>query len=239
MLEWIGLALVGLTGNWRGYRMGGKAIGDHNMSTDLKKKFEQARAAGDMGKARSIADKAQQAKEDKKAASAKPMEPTYKDVPDLFEKGDWSSIHKVMGNSPNNAALSSSDLTRLGYMLNLSQSNIKKVSNEANKIAKEKNQGKAQPFVSNDDFAAAYKQVFSKAKSDSQYSAFLKKGVKAAESRIAKGTQTDNDLAITGLKKEIEKLDKIQKTKNWGSGQGYQAQRKAMVKRMEDLIRKQ
>jgi hypothetical protein len=58
MLEWIGLLpLLGLTGNWRGYRMGGKAIGGNNMSTDMKKKFEAARAAGDMDKAKALADK--------------------------------------------------------------------------------------------------------------------------------------------------------------------------------------
>ena len=68
MLEWIGLLpLLGLTGNWRGYRMGGKAIGGASMSTDMKKKFEQARAAGDMDKARAMADKAQQFEDAKKA----------------------------------------------------------------------------------------------------------------------------------------------------------------------------
>jgi hypothetical protein len=68
MLEWIGFGLLlGLTGNWRGYRMGGKAIGGSNMSTDIKKKFEQARASGNMDQAKTIADKAQKAKEDKKA----------------------------------------------------------------------------------------------------------------------------------------------------------------------------
>lgn len=64
MLEWIGLIpLLGLTGNWRGYRMGGKSIGDHKMSTDLKKKFEQARASGNMDQAKAIADKAHEAKD--------------------------------------------------------------------------------------------------------------------------------------------------------------------------------
>ena len=68
MLEWLGLIpLLGLTGNWRGYRMGGKAIGGASMSTDMKKKFEQARAAGDMDKARAMADKAQQFEDAKKA----------------------------------------------------------------------------------------------------------------------------------------------------------------------------
>ena len=68
MLEWIGLIpLLGLTGNWRGYRMGGKAIGDHKMSTDLKKKFEAARASGNMDQAKAIADKAQASKDAKAA----------------------------------------------------------------------------------------------------------------------------------------------------------------------------
>jgi hypothetical protein len=72
MLEWIGLIpLLGLTGNWRGYRMGGKAIGDHKMSTDLKKKFEDARASGNMDQAKAIADKAQAAKDKRKAEKAK------------------------------------------------------------------------------------------------------------------------------------------------------------------------
>ena len=66
MLEWLGgIALLGLTGNWRGYRMGGKAIGGANMSTDMKKKFEAARASGNMDQARAMADNAQEAKEDR------------------------------------------------------------------------------------------------------------------------------------------------------------------------------
>jgi hypothetical protein len=72
MLEWLGgIALLGLTGNWRGYRMGGKAIGGSNMPTDLKKKFEAARAAGDMDKARGMADRVQKFNDDKKAEKAK------------------------------------------------------------------------------------------------------------------------------------------------------------------------
>lgn len=72
MLEWLGLIpLLGLTGNWRGYRMGGKAIGGANMSTDTKKKFEAARAAGNMDQAQAIADKAQSAKDAKKAEKSK------------------------------------------------------------------------------------------------------------------------------------------------------------------------
>jgi hypothetical protein len=67
-IEWIGvIPLLGLTGNWRGYRMGGKAIGDHKMSTDLKKKCEAARASGNMDQAKAIADKAQAAKDKRKA----------------------------------------------------------------------------------------------------------------------------------------------------------------------------
>lgn len=75
MLEWIGLIpLLGLTGNWRGYRMGGKAIGGANMSTDMKKKFEAARAAGNMDQAQAIADKTQKFNDDKKAEKAKAKE---------------------------------------------------------------------------------------------------------------------------------------------------------------------
>ena len=71
MLEWIGfLPLLGLTGNWRGYRMGGKAIGGANMSTDMKKKFEAARASGNMDQAKAIADNAQEVKDKKKAEKA-------------------------------------------------------------------------------------------------------------------------------------------------------------------------
>ena len=70
-IEWIGfLPLLGLTGNWRGYRMGGKAIGGASMSTDMKKKFEQARAAGKVDEAKAIADKAQEVKDKKKAEKA-------------------------------------------------------------------------------------------------------------------------------------------------------------------------
>ena len=70
-IEWIGiLPVLGLTGNWRGYRMGGKAIGGASMSTDMKKKFEQARAAGKVDEAKAIADKAQEVKDKKKAEKA-------------------------------------------------------------------------------------------------------------------------------------------------------------------------
>ena len=73
MLEWIVgvLPVLGLTGNWRGYRMGGKAIGGANMPTDLKKKFEAARAAGKVDEAKTIADKVQKFNDDKKAEKAK------------------------------------------------------------------------------------------------------------------------------------------------------------------------
>ena len=75
MLEWIGfLPLLGLTGNWRGYRMGGKAIGGASMSTDMKKKFEAARASGNMDQAKALADKAQKFNDDKKAEKAKAKE---------------------------------------------------------------------------------------------------------------------------------------------------------------------
>jgi hypothetical protein len=51
--------------------MGGKAIGGSNMPTDLKKKFEAFRAAGDMDKAHAIADRVQKFNDDKKAQKAK------------------------------------------------------------------------------------------------------------------------------------------------------------------------
>ena len=71
-IEWIGiLPVLGLTGNWRGYRMGGKAIGGASMSTDMKKKFEAARASGNMDQAKALADKAQDVKDAKKAEKAK------------------------------------------------------------------------------------------------------------------------------------------------------------------------
>ena len=65
MLEWLGLIpLLGLQGNWRGYKMGGKAVGGV-MDADMKGKFEAARAAGDMDKAKAMADKAQAEKPEK------------------------------------------------------------------------------------------------------------------------------------------------------------------------------
>jgi hypothetical protein len=76
MLEWIGLIpLLGLTGNWRGYRMGGKAIGGSNMPTDLKKKFEAARAAGKVDEANAMADRVQKFNDDKKAEKVKSEKP--------------------------------------------------------------------------------------------------------------------------------------------------------------------
>ena len=65
MLEWLGLIpLLGLQGNWRGYKMGGTAVGGV-MDADMKGKFEAARAAGDMDKAKAMADKAQAEKPEK------------------------------------------------------------------------------------------------------------------------------------------------------------------------------
>ena len=65
MLEWLGLIpILGLQGNWRGYKMGGKAVGGV-MDADMKGKFEAARAAGDMDKAKAMADKAQAEKPEK------------------------------------------------------------------------------------------------------------------------------------------------------------------------------
>ena len=54
--------------------MGGKAIGGSSMSTDMKKKFEAARASGNMDQAKALADKAQKFNDDKKAEKAKAKE---------------------------------------------------------------------------------------------------------------------------------------------------------------------
>jgi hypothetical protein len=71
MLEWLGLIpLLGLTGEWRGYRMGGKAVGGV-MAADMKGKFEQARAAGNMDQAKAMADKAHAEKPEKQKGKGK------------------------------------------------------------------------------------------------------------------------------------------------------------------------
>jgi hypothetical protein len=71
MLEWLGLIpLLGLQGNWRGYKMGGKAIGGV-MDADMKGKFEAARAAGDMDKAKAMADKVMADKPEKQKGKTK------------------------------------------------------------------------------------------------------------------------------------------------------------------------
>ena len=54
--------------------MGGKAIGGSSMSTDMKKKFEAARASGNMDQAKALADKAQDVNDKKKAEKAKAKE---------------------------------------------------------------------------------------------------------------------------------------------------------------------
>ena len=97
MLEWIGfLPLLGLTGNWRGYRMGGKAIGGSSMSTDMKKKFEAARASGKVDEAKAIADKAQEVKDKKKAEKAKSSNVQIKRDGNTLsvksERGDLKSV---------------------------------------------------------------------------------------------------------------------------------------------------
>jgi hypothetical protein len=74
-IDWIGvIPLLGLTGNWRGYRMGGKAVGGV-MAADMKGKFEAARAAGNMDKAKAMADKAAAAKPGATAAKKDDGEP--------------------------------------------------------------------------------------------------------------------------------------------------------------------
>ena len=50
------------------------------MSTDLKKKFEQARASGNMDQAKSIADKAQEAKDKRKEKAAKTIAPLQQEA---------------------------------------------------------------------------------------------------------------------------------------------------------------
>ena len=105
MLEWIGLLpLLGLTGNWRGYRMGGKAIGGASMSTDMKKKFEAARASGNMDQARAMADKAQEIKDAGKAAAVADQPKKFYDANQIereLAKSDsafteWSKKNKLL-----------------------------------------------------------------------------------------------------------------------------------------------
>ena len=96
MLEWLGLIpLLGLQGNWRGYKMGGKAVGGV-MSADMKGKFEAARAAGDMDKAKALADKAQAEKPEKqkgKGASAAAAEAKEaKEFSSLIDKNSAALI---------------------------------------------------------------------------------------------------------------------------------------------------
>ena len=96
MLEWIGfLPLLGLTGNWRGYRMGGKAIGGASMSTDMKKKFEAARASGNMDQAKALADKAQDVNDKKKGSRTE--ESVLSEMKKIKEKmsqdmAEWSAF---------------------------------------------------------------------------------------------------------------------------------------------------
>jgi hypothetical protein len=87
-IDWIGLLpLLGLQGNWRGYKMGGKAFGGV-MDADMKGKFEAARAAGDMDKAKAMADQAMAEKPEKQkgkgAAAAEAKE--AKEFSSLIDK---------------------------------------------------------------------------------------------------------------------------------------------------------
>ena len=50
------LPLLGLTGQWRGYRVGGKMIGSHKMSRSAKDAFDKARREGDRATVMKIAD---------------------------------------------------------------------------------------------------------------------------------------------------------------------------------------
>jgi hypothetical protein len=50
------LPLLGLTGQWRGYRVGGKMIGSHKMSRGAKDAFDKARREGDRATVMKIAD---------------------------------------------------------------------------------------------------------------------------------------------------------------------------------------
>ena len=94
-------ACVGLTGNWRGYRMGGKAIGGASMSTDMKKKFEAARASGKVDEAKAIADKAQEVKDKKKAEKAKEAKTIAADTPPKIEYSRAANWLGVMAKDKN------------------------------------------------------------------------------------------------------------------------------------------
>ena len=101
-LEWIGvIPLLGLTGNWRGYRMGGKAIGGSSMSTDMKKKFEAARASGNMDQAKALADKAQDVNDAKKAEKAKEAKTIAADTPPKIEYSRAANWLGVMAKDKN------------------------------------------------------------------------------------------------------------------------------------------
>ena len=96
-LEWIGiLPVLGLTGNWRGYRMGGAS-----MSTDMKKKFEAARASGKVDEAKAIADKAQEVKDKKKAEKAKEAKTIAADTPPKIEYSRAANWLGVMAKDKN------------------------------------------------------------------------------------------------------------------------------------------
>ena len=81
--------------------MGGKAIGGASMSTDMKKKFEQARAAGKVDEAKAIADKAQEVKDKKKAEKAKEAKTIAADTPPKIEYSRAANWLGVMAKDKN------------------------------------------------------------------------------------------------------------------------------------------
>lgn len=110
--------------------MGGKAIGDHNMPTDLKKKFEQARASGNIDQARAIADNAQKYKEDKKAAAEdKKLSPVERFRKQMSQKGKEDKAKAEEGKkSPSQAALASDPITGFNVAKKLGINGVRKTT---------------------------------------------------------------------------------------------------------------
>ena len=81
--------------------MGGKAIGGSSMSTDMKKKFEAARASGKVDEAKAIADKAQEVKDKKKAEKAKEAKTIAADTPPKIEYSRAANWLGVMAKDKN------------------------------------------------------------------------------------------------------------------------------------------
>ena len=81
--------------------MGGKAIGGSSMSTDMKKKFEAARASGNMDQAKALADKAQDVNDAKKAEKAKEAKTIAADTPPKIEYSRAANWLGVMAKDKN------------------------------------------------------------------------------------------------------------------------------------------